>query len=120
MIPRHPTTSPADIAADQQTAIAARDHGLDQVLEHNAAWSDQAEAFLEGWLADKPAGFDFIGEDFRVEALAAGLQAPKHHNAWGGFFSRIVRTGLVRNTGQLAAMRLTRSHARRSFVYEKL
>lgn len=98
-----------------------REEGIARVLERNPAWNSSALAFFKAWIADKPGGYEFIGETFRLEAAKAGVPAPNHHNAWGGFFARLPkqRGAMVQATGRYVKARTASAHARMCLIYRK-
>jgi hypothetical protein len=64
---------------------------------------------------------DFIGEEFRVWATErVGFPLPHHHNAWGALLRYGVTQGIIRPTDRMRQMKTTKSHARRSPVWESV
>lgn len=104
---------PKQLELNLAEAQAARDEGIDLVLEHaGKSFLDQVFALV----AAKPIGTELTGEDIRVDCEAIGIH-PSHHNAWGGATMRLVKSGVLQNTGRLTAMRTKKSHARKTPVY---
>lgn len=97
-----------------------RDGGIAQVLDHNRPWSVTAMYQFCRWIDSKPVGFQFIGEDFKHAAKAAGVAAPSHPNAWGGLFGRILSQFPNIKVVGLQKMKDPTSHARRSLLYRKV
>lgn len=94
---------------------SARDAGIDQVVEHNQKWSHEVLDYIEGHI---PVGWAGTGEDIRHLVLEAGLNHPKHHNAWGAVIMTAIRhRGLLSKTGRLLPMRDRTSHARATWEY---
>lgn len=90
-------------------------------VRQKSAWVLRVVNYFKAWLAAKPDDYTFIGEDFRVEALAAGVpDPPGHNNTWGTIWPQIRRTGLVQVTDLTRKMRVQSSNARRGRVYRKL
>ena len=96
-------------------ARVARDIGISDVLETNAAWRDDAWAGVRRL----PLGWTGTGEDIRLLLEAEGI-VPDHHNAWGGLINGCVREGMLEWTGALAQMATQRSHARATKVYRRV
>lgn len=96
-----------------------REEGIARVLGNSAPWPGLAMCAFVLWITEKPPGFEFIGEEFRAEALGRGLPSPHHPNAWGGFFSSIVKSGWVRHTGRMKPTASPASHTRRTCIYAK-
>ena len=109
------------MTTDLEAGIAARDSGIEQVLENNPSWYELTVSAFNKWLADKPIGYQFAPEDFRLDPILQGQLPPKHPNAWGGFACKcICRHPQVRYSGLLKQMRSPAGHARQTFVYEKI
>jgi hypothetical protein len=95
------------------TAISLRDQALFQVAENSGSWMDLALQCVD-CLVPK----EYTGEDIRliVERI---IGKPHHHNAWGA----VIRTSLKRNyivaTGEYRAMKIIKSHARKTPVYRR-
>ena len=62
------------------------------------------------------AGREATSEDFRLTCEEQGI-VPHHHNAWGGLTMGLKKMGALIETGELRAMKSSRSHARRTMVY---
>jgi hypothetical protein len=77
-------------------AIAARDTGIRQVLEHTdrvvPKWTDQALELFRQFLTVRHR--PFLAEDFR-EWVGDRLPAPPHVNAWGALVKRAQARGLI-------------------------
>lgn len=93
-------------------AAARRDTALAQVAEGaGPSFLERVREVLAGM--DQP---EFTGEDLRVQCVEAGVE-PHHHNAWGATINTLVRSGQLVPTGDYAAMRTSKSHARRTPIY---
>ena len=88
---------------------AARDAALESV--ERPSLTDQLEAFLL-----RQRGRLMTGEDIRVES---GLEVG-HHNAWGASIMQLKKRGILGETGEFRQMRLVKSHARMTPVYQVL
>jgi len=62
------------------------------------------------------AGREATSEDFRLTCEQQGI-VPHHHNAWGGLTMGLKKMGALIETGELRAMKSSKSHARRTMVY---
>jgi hypothetical protein len=93
-------------------AEAARDAGMAAVEQSNADWMFDALIAL----ASLPSGTEGIGEDFR-HSVTKLIGEPTKPHAWGALIRTAIRHGVLEATGEMRAMRDTRSHARKSFVY---
>ena len=62
------------------------------------------------------SGREATSEDFRLTCEEQGI-VPHHHNAWGGLTMGLKKMGALIETGELRAMKSSRSHARRTMVY---
>ena len=56
------------------------------------------------------------GEDIRIHCEARQIK-PHHHNAWGAAISKLVKRGLIEETGDYRPMRGRKSHGRKTQVY---
>ncbi len=61
---------------------------------------------------------EFTAEDVRLACAEGGVYA-HHPNAWGAFFSHVLKAGHIEPTGALRPMKAPRSHARQTMVYRK-
>ena len=90
-----------------------RDAGVAQVLENaGAPWQEKATQLIQGAMA----GREVLAEDWRLLCKENGIE-PHHPNAWGGLTHRLVRLGVITDTGRLAKSKDPRSHARRQPVW---
>ena len=56
------------------------------------------------------------GEDIRMYAETRHIK-PHHHNAWGATTSKLIRSGMLEETGQYRSMRGPKSNSRKTPVY---
>lgn len=99
---------------DGESARARRDEALDRVATNAGDWMPAALQVL----ARRPCPGDFTGEELRLHLVAAGCPEPHHCNAWGALINQAVRLKIIRATGRYRKMKLPRSHARATPVYE--
>ena len=99
-----------DFDAKQAKQVALR-----QVAENSGSW---IKDFLEGVakMARANDGLLVTGEKLRM-MIEPVVGAPHHHNAWGAAISLAVKKGYAEATGEYAAMRGPKSHARKTPVY---
>lgn len=71
--------------------------GVAVVAEHNEAWMDAVLAVIRRKAA--LPSFEFTVENIRRSCVTAGINAPKHPNAWGAAFSVAAKQGLIVRTG---------------------
>lgn len=103
-------------------AIIARNAALEQVETNNLDWSALAliqfkQLFIKPNLM--PLVLNLTGEHIR-HYLKPHVGSPSHHNAWGAFTMKLLRTGLIEKTGEYVPMEDKRSHARITPVYRIL
>jgi hypothetical protein len=100
-----------------ETAIQAREEGIAQVSSANEEWLEQARAII----AALPVGFEGIGEDYR-HIVEAQLPEPTSSGVWGALIRSVSgpKTGCIRNTGRMGSPKDTASHARKSWIYERV
>jgi len=99
---------------------AARDQGIERVLVNN----EQAVAlimdyFREKWAPAKGAGYEFLFEEFRHDAQAAGMPEP-HKNAWGAISTLFAKQKLAFNTGRIRQRKDKKAHKCDGFVWQVL
>lgn len=94
-------------------AKEARDYNLSKVTANagDSFRKDAIACILRVW-----AGREATSEDFRLTCEQQGI-TPHHHNAWGGLTMGLKKMGALIETGELRAMKSSRSHARRTMVY---
>lgn len=90
-----------------------RDYNLSKVTANAGSdfRKDAIACILRVW-----AGREATSEDFRLTCEEQGI-VPHHHNAWGGLTMGLKKMGALIETGELRAMKSSRSHARRTMVY---
>lgn len=94
----------------EEGMIIARDHA-DQVEK---GWSERTwEQFIK-WLEGKPAGFEFMMEEFRAIA-----ETPTIGQAFGFISKRAVREGLIKFYGYSRTKNKV-SHSRPANVWRKV
>jgi hypothetical protein len=103
-------------AAPQPIAKQARDAAVKKVSDNSGDWISHGLALL-GRL---PRGYVGIGEEIRLRLTEMGLAAPHHHNAWGALILHGVKRGILRGTGRIGHMKMEKSHARKSEIYERV
>jgi hypothetical protein len=86
--------------------------------DHSAGqdWTARALAMIEA----KERGTRFTSERLRFQLLAAGLQPPHHHNAWGAVIMIAAKRRLIMDTGQIARMESEKAHSRRTPVWVRV
>jgi hypothetical protein len=89
---------------DQALAVVTTDAG--------PAWMDKAEALIRTRLG----GTEVLAESFRLLCEEEGIK-PHHPNAWGGLTNRLIRHGVLVDTGRIAKSTAPRSHARRQPIW---
>lgn len=92
----------------------ARDVGMATAVEHAGQAFRRGVVEVVGLMQN---GARVTGEDIRQACVKAGV-VPRHPNSWGGTIMGLVRSGYLRDTGEMAHMKDVRSHARRTPVYE--
>ena len=94
-------------------AKEARDFNLSRVTANAGSdfRKDAIACILRVW-----NGREATSEDFRLTCEEQGI-VPHHHNAWGGLTMGLKKMGALIETGELRAMKSSRSHARRTMVY---
>ena len=97
----------------EPSAKEQRDYSLSKVSANagDSFRKDAIACILREW-----SGREATSEDFRLTCEAQGI-VPHHHNAWGGLTMGLKRMGALVETGELRAMKSSRSHARRTMVY---
>ena len=65
------------------------------------------------------AGRTITGEQIRQRVEAQGI-TPRTPSAWGGVIQSLVRSGLLKKTGETVAMSSPQARGRKSPVYERL
>lgn len=76
-------------------------------------WMDKAEALIRTRLG----GTEVLAESFRLLCEEEGVK-PHHPNAWGGLTSRLIKQGVLVDTGRIAKSTAPRSHARRQPIWK--
>jgi hypothetical protein len=99
---------------DYAAAVTAREVAVNQVLGHNAKWSEVAMAALRSFAGR--VGRSFTTEDFRVANLVA---PPGHPNAWGALFNGAAKKGIIRQVG-FARPANVRSHSSVVMTWESV
>lgn len=91
----------------------ARDHAL-ATVERNAGaeFVEQAKAVI----IERLSGTECLAEEMRRVCEEAGVM-PHHHNAWGSLTNRLVKAGILIDTGRLGKSTSVRSHARRQPIW---
>ena len=91
-----------------------RDNGIKTVVKNaGSIWMDKAIELI----CSKLAGQEVIAETFRVLCEEENI-IPHHHNAWGGLTNRLVKEGVLIDTGRMAKSLRPKSHARRQPVWK--
>lgn len=104
----------SDLWMEGNLARDARDEALDRVVSNSGDWARRASAAI----AALPVGTEGIGEDFR-RLISKAVEPPRHHNAWGGVISGLLRRGVLVLTGESSHMKTERSHARKSAMMRR-
>jgi hypothetical protein len=84
-----------------------RDDGIARVTSNAGKWTDRAFSAV----CTLPPGWTGLGEDVRAYVLKV-VGPPHHHNAWGGLVMKAMRRAVLADTGERAASKSLRSHAR--------
>jgi len=93
-----------------------RDAALQRIMERaGTSFRERAQACIEQHWAGKTG----TAEDFRITCITSGIK-PHHPNAWGGLTMGLVRSGLLKATGDYAQMKAKKSHSRKTPVYRVL
>lgn len=91
-----------------------RDKGIETVVSNAGnAWMDRATALIRSRLA----GQEILAETFRQLCEEEGIK-PHHHNAWGGLTNRLIKQGILIDTGRVAKSSRPSSHARRQPIWK--
>ena len=105
-----------DLGYQSTHEAAARDASMERVIENaGATWREQALDIFK----KLPTGYQMTGEDLRLLCQKQSV-TPHHHNAWGAFIARLVRTDCIVPTGEYRPMQSRGSHARETKVYRKV
>lgn len=103
---------------DLDFSRALRDDGISRALAHanhdTKGWADHAYSYVE-MLARR--NVEFLSDDVRVAAEAAGLPPAPDPRAWGGVILRAVRAGLIKRVGWANSTR-PECHARPGSVWK--
>lgn len=97
----------------EQTGEQARDEGIERVTRSNKAWAELAYA---EWRNGLPRNEPITGETVRIGLTNKGI-VPNHHGAWGAFIMKLVKAGDLIPTGEWEMMKLRKSHARKTPLY---
>lgn len=97
-----------------EDALEQREALLAEVENSNAKWIAEATRAVEGLAANTQG----TGEDFRVLLTEAGIEAPRHPNAWGALFNVLGKRGVLVKTGEMRPMK--RANGRSTPVYRKV
>lgn len=107
---------PFDFAAP--TGRDLRDHGIRAAIEHteqfHKGWSKLARGYLLEFLTRHTG--EFMGEDVRVFADAAGCPKPLHARAWGSVMQRAAKDKLIRKV-RLDSVKTPTSHCANASVW---
>lgn len=103
---------PEQLKFDIDAAMAARDTGIEQVLDNSAPWKDRAMEVV----VSIPYGTILTGEEVR-QMVVDKIGPPHHHNAFGALIMNAVRKSFLSPTGRYVKMRLKSSHARKNPEY---
>lgn len=91
-----------------------RDDGIKTVVRNaGSAWMDKATELICSQLA----GQEVLAETFRVLCEEANI-IPHHHNAWGGLTNKLIKSGVLIDTGRMAKSLRPTSHARRQPIWK--
>jgi|688.fasta_scaffold584454_2 hypothetical protein len=91
-----------------------RDQGIKTVVANAGdCWLEQATDLIQTRLA----GQEVLAETFRELCEQENIR-PHHHNAWGGLTNRLVKQGVLIDTGRIAKSKCPRSHARRQPIWK--
>jgi hypothetical protein len=63
------------------------------------------------------AGQEVLAETFRKVCEEENIR-PHHHNAWGGLTNRLIKQGILIDTGRVAKSTHPTSHARRQPIWK--
>lgn len=100
-----------------QRHIIRRDKVLEAVHENSKEWSNlafiQFSAMLPYFISEHPT---FLAEDIHA-ALVKWVGNPPSANSWGPFIKRLLKTGLIEETGRWIATKGTKANARRAPQY---
>ena len=84
--------------------------GIKRVMSaEDEAWQARAVGLYRAYMATRPHAF--TAEGCKIYALARDLGTPHHHNAWGGLFSALARSGQIVKTGHTVKSQLPSRHA---------
>src|ERR1700761_7347187 len=93
-------------------AKAARDQAIGQVTANNLEWN--AIAFIEFQELARGSRFKSTHPVFTAEQIRRELTPlvghPSHSNAWGGFTRKIIKAGLIVETGKWVQTADVKSH----------
>ena len=98
---------------DMARAEELRDNAIAKVSGNNEDWMTMALSLMRR----HPVNIEVTGEEIRIWLIKNGLDAPKHHNAWGAFINSAVNAGMLVATGKVRKMKLPKSHARQTLVW---
>ena len=96
-----------------EASEAARDHAL-AAVGRNAGpeFHEQAKAVI----IERLSGTECLAEEMRRVCEEAGVM-PHSPNAWGWLTNRLVRAGILIDTGRLGKSTSVKSHARRQPIW---
>lgn len=98
-----------------------RDKGLAQAIDHadesSWGWSDKAYDMFKVWIKNKPDGYEFMTEDFRVDIFGK-IDDPPSLRAFGGISGRAVRDGLIEKAGY-RQVKNVKAHAANAALWKK-
>jgi hypothetical protein len=91
-----------------------RDQGIQSVVSNAGdCWLERATDLIRTQLA----GQEVLAESFRLLCEEEGIR-PHHHNAWGGLTNRLIKQGVLIDTGRVAKSTRPTSHARRQPIWK--
>jgi hypothetical protein len=93
---------------------AARDEGMERVLENTGAWKRRARLVYHSLDWDEP----LTSEDINF-AIIKRIGEPHKPHAWGALTRWAIDNGLIKKVG-LGQMRNVRSHAHNTPTYKRL
>lgn len=86
---------------DADAGAKLRDAGMQRAIDHadrvhGGTWAENAYSLLLSYASGRS---EFLAEDYRAAAIAAGLPTPPDLRAFGAVMVRAARSGVIRRIG---------------------